>query len=305
MGNGAEGLDLGFEVANCAILPGEDITTYKIPGRSIREADALRCRKHLLRDEQLRRLPVIAPDLIYSERNGLVLAAVLALDHQHRDTVDQEDDVLTIAKVTVVEIEFFGYFADVLGGINVVDDFKIKLAAVLGTEKLMLIAENVQKVTVSINVRVQPLELAHQRALGFLVFRVKGADLGMEQVSEEKRPLPCPLLGHCTDGVEPSPPLSFLARDKDPAYLLRIAQDAGLDGFMFGRTQFRRTPYKADQQPAPALVWLTNAKAASEITTLHTLAIVLHPNQYFLQHSNDHTQPRRAEHLGLFLAGTV
>ena len=63
---------------------------------AVGEADRLGRGEEHLRDHHLRRLDVVAADLIDAERDGLVLSRVLALDHQHRDAVDQEDDVLAV-----------------------------------------------------------------------------------------------------------------------------------------------------------------------------------------------------------------
>ena len=51
--------------------------------------------------------------------------------------------------------------------------------------------------------------------------------------------LPRPVLGERVAVREKSsPPLGLLARNIDPADVLRVGEDAGLDGFVFGRTKF-------------------------------------------------------------------
>ena len=49
------------------------------------------------------RLAVITADLVHSEGNRLILAGVLALDHQHGNAVDEKDDILPRTVVAVVK----------------------------------------------------------------------------------------------------------------------------------------------------------------------------------------------------------
>ena len=80
---------------------------------AVGEADRLGGGEEHLRHHHLRRLGVVAADLIDAQRDRLVLGRVLALDHQHRDAVDQEDHVLARAVVAVVDVELLGDFVDV------------------------------------------------------------------------------------------------------------------------------------------------------------------------------------------------
>ena len=72
-----------------------------------------------------------------------------------------------------------------------------------------------------------------QRALRFLAFRIDSTDLGVQQIAEEQRRLARPLLRHRAVGIKATPPFGLGARHISPADLLRVFQDAGLDGFVF------------------------------------------------------------------------
>jgi hypothetical protein len=51
---------------------------------------------------------VVTADLVHPEGDRLVLAGVLSLDHQHRDAVDEKDDIFPRAVVTVVKGPLLG-----------------------------------------------------------------------------------------------------------------------------------------------------------------------------------------------------
>ena len=91
------------------------------------------------------------------------LRGVLALDHQHRDAVDEEDDVLARAVAAVVEVELLGHLEDVapiagVGQVVVVDQRQVQLAVVLVVEELALIAQVGEEVAVAGDVGVKPLQ---------------------------------------------------------------------------------------------------------------------------------------------------
>jgi hypothetical protein len=75
-------------------------------------ADRLGGGEDHLGDEQFRRLPVVAADLIDPQRDRLVLRRVLALDDQHGDAVDEEDHVLAHAVLAVVAGKLLGHLGD-------------------------------------------------------------------------------------------------------------------------------------------------------------------------------------------------
>jgi hypothetical protein len=135
---------------------------------------------------------VIAPDLIDPERDPLVFSRILTFDHQHRNAVDQKHHVFPGSIASIVEIKLFGDFVDIapialgLSQITIIDQRDVQLAVFFGAKKLMLVAQRVQKIAIAIDVRVKPLEFAHQRTLGFFVFRIKGEHLRVQQVAEEK-----------------------------------------------------------------------------------------------------------------------
>ncbi len=55
----------------------------------------------------------------------------------------------------------------------------------------------------------------------------------VQQIAEEERRLVCPLF-RCRSGrVKAAPPLGFIARHVSPADILRVGENAGLDGLVF------------------------------------------------------------------------
>ena len=79
--HGAEALHLGFEIADLLVLPVENVPPHRVPRHPVGEADGLGGGEEHLRHHHLRRLGVVAADLVHPERDRLVLARVLALDH--------------------------------------------------------------------------------------------------------------------------------------------------------------------------------------------------------------------------------
>ena len=140
--HGAEALHLGFEVADLLVLPVENVSPHRVPGHPVGEADGLRGGEDHLRHHHLRRLRVVAADLIHPERDRLVLARVLALDHQHRDAVDEEDHILPRAVVAVVDVELLRHLIHVApllaraGEVAVINQRQVQLAVLLGAEEL-------------------------------------------------------------------------------------------------------------------------------------------------------------------------
>ena len=183
-----------------------------------------------------RRFDVIAPDLIDPERDSFVFSRVLTLDHQHREAVDEKDQVFARTVAPVVIVELFRDFVDIApiavgsSQIAIVDQRDVQLAIVFRGEKLVLIAQRRQKVPVTVDVGMKSLELTHQRTLGFFVFWIESANLGMQQIAEEQRGFlrsfrnsPRPVLGErARVRGEAPPPLSLFARDEGPTDLLGV-----------------------------------------------------------------------------------
>ena len=111
--DGAEALHLGLQLADLLVLPVEDVPPHRVPGHPVGKADGVGGGEELLRHEQLGRLAVVTADLIHPQGNRLVLVGVLALDHQHRDAVDEKDHILPRAVVAVVKGPLLGDLIDV------------------------------------------------------------------------------------------------------------------------------------------------------------------------------------------------
>ena len=75
-------------------------------------------------------------------------------------------------------------------------------------------------------------ELPEQCALRLGGARVEFPQLGVEQIVKKERAVLGPV-GGLYVGIKPAPLLCFLTRHKRPADRLRIAEDSGLDGFVF------------------------------------------------------------------------
>ena len=227
------------------MLPVEQVPPHRVPGHSVGEADGLGDGEEHLRHHHLRRLGVVATDLIHSERDRLVLARVLALDRFHRDAVDEEHHVLARAVLAVVGVKLLRHLVHIApllaraGEVAVINQRQVELAVFLRAEKFVLIAQCLQEIAVAVDVSVETLELADQRALGLLVFRVEGADLAVQQVAEVERRRARPLLRRRSGRVEAASPLGLGAWHVGPADLLCVVQDAGLDSFVFAARRHR------------------------------------------------------------------
>lgn len=95
-----------------------------------------------------------------------------------------------------------------------------------------------EPVPVAVDVSVQMPALPEQGALGLGVARVEFPHLGVEQVVEEERAVPG-AVGRRDGRIKAAPPLRFLAGHKSPADGLGVAEDAGLDGFVFAGSGHR------------------------------------------------------------------
>src|SRR3972149_382400 len=183
MWNRAETFDLGFEVAHLLMLPVENVTPERIPGYAVGEPDGLGGGEEHLRDHDFRRLDMITANLVHAERDRLVLAGVLAFDDQNRNAVDEKDYVLARAVVAVVKIKLFGDLKNVAPllarprAVGIIDQCQVQFTIVLGAEEFALVAQVGKELTVAGDIRIEPLELTDQRALGLFVFGIKQQDL--------------------------------------------------------------------------------------------------------------------------------
>ena len=109
----AEGFDRGFQIADLLALPIENISANCVPSYAIRKSDRLGGGENHFRRHHFRRLVVVTANLINPEGDGLVLARVLALDHEHRAAIDEKHDILARAVMDVVNVKLFRHFVDV------------------------------------------------------------------------------------------------------------------------------------------------------------------------------------------------
>ena len=147
LGDGAKSLYLRLQVAHLLVFPVEEVSPRQVPRHAVGKTDRLRSGEEHLGDHLFGRLGVVAADLVHAEGDRLVLARVLALDHEDRDAVDQEDHVLTCPVTAVVDVKLLRHFVDVLlrlarpGEIAIVDERQIEFAVLLGAEEFSLIAQ--------------------------------------------------------------------------------------------------------------------------------------------------------------------
>ena len=239
VGHVTEALDLRLKITDLIVLPVEDVSPHGAPCHAVGKAYGLRGGEDHLRHHHFRRFRVVTADLVHTQGDCFILAGVFALDDQHRNAVDQKNHILARSVMTVVDVKLLGDFIDVLpifaltGEIAVIDERQIQLATFLGAEELSLVAEIYEKIAVAGDVSVEPPEFTYEGALGFLVFRVKGTDLGVQQISKIGRGRPGAVFRRRPVSIETPPCLSLGARHIAPADLLRVMQDAGLDGLVF------------------------------------------------------------------------
>jgi len=138
----------------------EDVPAYRIPGHPVGKSDGIGSGEDLLGHEQLRRLAMVAADLVHPQGNSLVLVGVLALDPQYQDAVDQENHVLAGAVVAVVKGVLLGDFINIVFRISIIDQDQITLTVFLVIEKRAVIAQVANKFAVALDVRMQVTKLA-------------------------------------------------------------------------------------------------------------------------------------------------
>jgi hypothetical protein len=102
-----------------------------------------------------------------------------------------------------------------------------------GAEEFALVAQVGQKVTVAGNIRVEPPQLADQRAFSLFVFWIESQNLGVEQIIEVQLCQPRAILRRGAVRVKSAAPFRLLARHVRPANVLCVGEDAGLDGLVF------------------------------------------------------------------------
>ncbi len=132
-------------------------------------------------------------------------------------------------------IELFGDLEDVALGLGVVDQDQIEFAVFGGVEKFALVAQEGKQFAVAVDTGLQALEPADQRARRVGVVGIEGIDLFIQQIIEVERGM-AGLLGWTGHGwLESAPSFGLGARYEDPANVLRVLEQAGLDGFVFGK----------------------------------------------------------------------
>jgi hypothetical protein len=230
----AEALDLPFQISLLLVLPVEDVPAHQVPRDAVGEADRLGGGEDHLWHEQLRRLGVVAADLIDAQRDGLVLRRVLALDHQHGDAVDEEDDILARAILAIMAVKLFGHLEDVVLGVLVVDQDEVQLPPLAFVVERLRVAQVGEELAVAGDVRVKPAQVTDQRARAFGVLRIELPHLGIEEVLEVGRCIRRLLGGRGPGVIEPAALLRFASRHVHPADLPRVGEDAGLDGLVLG-----------------------------------------------------------------------
>jgi hypothetical protein len=114
----------------------------------------------------------------------------------------------------------------------VIDQDQVALALLLVLEELAPVAQVLDEFPVAVNIGVEMAKLPEQCARGFGVARVEFPHLAVEQVVEEERTVPGAVGGRYV-GIKSAPLLGFLAGHNRPADGLGVAEDPGLDGFVF------------------------------------------------------------------------
>src|SRR5213594_2095727 len=160
----AEGFDLGFQVADLLALPIEDVSANCVPSYAIRKSNGFGRREDHFRRHHLRRLVVVSANLINSKSDRLVLARVLAFDHEHRDTVDEKNYVLACAVTAIMNVKLFRHFIDVTPllaraiQVAIINQGQVELPVFLSAEKFSLIAKVIQELAIPGNAGVEPLK---------------------------------------------------------------------------------------------------------------------------------------------------
>lgn len=102
---------------------------------------------------------MVTADLVHPEGNGLILVGVLTLDHQHRDAVDEKDDILPCAIVAIVKGPLLGDLVNVPRRVVVIDQDQVALALLLVVEELAPVAQVIDEFPVAVNVGVEMAKL--------------------------------------------------------------------------------------------------------------------------------------------------
>jgi len=115
------------------------------------------------------------------------------------------------------------------GQVFVIDQRQVQLAVVFRAEKLVLISQRLEEITIAVDVSVETLKPTNQRALGLFVFRIESADLRVKQVAEIERGRTSTVLGCRAVCIEAASRFGFSTRHITPADFLRVMQNSGLD----------------------------------------------------------------------------
>ena len=134
-------LHSGLQLADLLVLPVDNVAPHRIPAHPVGKADGIGGGEELLRYEELGRLAMVTADLVQPQGNRHILVGVLALDHQHRDAVDEEDDNLTHAVVAIVKGPLLGDLVNVACRVVVIDQNQVALVLLLVVEELAPVAQ--------------------------------------------------------------------------------------------------------------------------------------------------------------------
>ena len=153
---------------------------------------------------------MVTADLVNPESNRLILIGILALHHQHRDAVDEKNDILPRAVMTVVKSPLLGDFVNVVFREVVINQEQVALAPLLVIDKLAPIAQVLHEFPVAVDVSMEMAKLPEQCPLGFGVARIELQHLGIEQVVKEERTVPR-TVGRRYCRIKPAPLLGLLS----------------------------------------------------------------------------------------------
>ncbi len=153
-----EALDLPLVVARLFVLPVEQSLAGRVPGDAVEEIDQLRDLENLAGREQLRRLVVVAADLLDAFLQTVGLGGLLGFGHGHGQAVDEEYHVRPVAVDGAALHPFVGDVEEVLVGVVEVDEADVTLAVLIGDEDRLLAAHPRKGVSVAFNGGAEQVE---------------------------------------------------------------------------------------------------------------------------------------------------
>jgi hypothetical protein len=245
LGDGAEALDFGLQVADLVVLPGEEVAAHGVPAHAIGEADGIGGGEELLADEQLGRFLVVAADLIDAEGDSFLLISVLAFDHQHGDAIDQKDNVFPGAVVAVMEGPLFGHFVDIARGVVVIDQDQVAFALFGLVHEGAAVAQQLHKIAIAVDGGLIPAQAA-QQGTGFVaVGGIEFANLGSQKFGEVEAAA-VGWIGDRAGGSKATALFGLGPGHHAPAHRLGIGEDSGLDGFVLAGAGHQRIPMRRE-----------------------------------------------------------